>query len=77
MFCSERYGLKGEDGHKGGATSRHDIRPEVPIGSWKVSWTPATRINISISSVGAAGIYVEAHTPSPLRGTSCIGGTLR
>jgi hypothetical protein len=25
VFCSERYGLKGEDGHRGGATSRHDI----------------------------------------------------
>jgi integrase len=44
VFPSERYGLDGEEGHKGGATTRYEVRPEVPIGSWKVSWTAARKL---------------------------------
>jgi len=52
VFPSERYGLNGEDGHKGGATTRYEVRPDVPIGSWKVSWTAARK---------AAGVQCRWH----------------
>jgi len=42
VFPSERYGLDGENGYlTGKAGEPYDVRPGVPIGSWKVSWTAA------------------------------------
>jgi integrase len=41
VFPSERYGLDGEDGHQGGKVVPYEVKPTVPIGSWKVSWTAA------------------------------------
>ncbi len=39
LFPSERYGLNGEDGYLCGAAVPYNVRPGVPIGSWKVAWT--------------------------------------
>jgi integrase len=41
VFPSERYGLVGEEGYESGKTAPYDVKPDVPIGSWKVSWTAA------------------------------------
>jgi integrase len=41
VFPSERYGLDGEEGYQNGRSVPYDVRPDVPIGSWKVSWTAA------------------------------------
>ena len=41
VFPSERYGFDGEKGHLQGAVVRYNVRPSVPIGSWKVAWTNA------------------------------------
>ena len=41
VFPSERYGLNGESGYLKGAIALYSVRPEVPIGSWKVAWTAA------------------------------------
>lgn len=41
VFPSERYGLDGEDGYQNGKVAPYDVRPTVPIGSWKVAWTAA------------------------------------
>ena len=51
-FPSERYGLKGEDGYKDGKAVPYDIKPTVPIGSWKVAWTAARK---------AAGVECRWH----------------
>jgi integrase len=46
VFPSERYGLKGEgeDGHFGGKVQPYEVRPTVPIGSWKTAWTTAREV---------------------------------
>jgi integrase len=31
----------GEEGYESGKTAPYDVKPDVPIGSWKVSWTAA------------------------------------
>jgi integrase len=41
VFPSERYGLNGEDGYKDGKIVPYEVKPTVPIGSWKVAWTTA------------------------------------
>ena len=41
VFPSERYGLDGEEGYLIGRSVPCKVRPDVPIGSWKVSWTAA------------------------------------
>lgn len=41
VFPSERYGLDGEEGYQSGRAIPYQVRPGVPIGSWKVSWTAA------------------------------------
>lgn len=41
VFPSERYGLDGEEGYKDGRIVAYEVKPTVPIGSWKVSWTAA------------------------------------
>ncbi len=41
VFPSERYGLDGEEGYQNGRSVPYEVRPDVPIGSWKVSWTAA------------------------------------
>jgi integrase len=41
VFPSERYGLKGEAGHKSGIAVAYDIDPTKPIGPWKFSWDTA------------------------------------
>ena len=41
IFPSERYGLDGENGYLRGAQVRYNMRPEVPLGSWKVAWKNA------------------------------------
>jgi integrase len=41
VFPSEKYGLAGEFGVRDGAVAPYCVRPEVPIGSWKVAWTNA------------------------------------
>ena len=41
VFPSERYGLDGEDGYKDGKSHPYEVRPDIPIGSWKVAWTAA------------------------------------
>ena len=38
IFPSEKYGLDGESGYLHGTQIRYDVRPEVPMGSWKISW---------------------------------------
>jgi integrase len=38
VFCSERYGLDGEEGYKNGAVVVWNRNPEQPMGSWKVAW---------------------------------------
>lgn len=45
VFPSERYGLKGEgeDGHFGSKVLPYEVRPTVPIGSWKTAWTAARK----------------------------------
>jgi integrase len=54
VFCSERYGLQGEgeDGHFGGKVAPYDVRPTVPIGSWKTAWKTARK---------AAGVECRWH----------------
>jgi integrase len=45
VFPSERYGLDGEEGYLTGKAGRpYEIRPDTPIGSWKVSWTAARSV---------------------------------
>jgi integrase len=41
IFPSERYGLDGENGYLHGAQVRYNVRPDVPLGSWKVAWKMA------------------------------------
>jgi integrase len=43
VFPSERYGLigEGENGHFGGKVAPYNVRPTVPIGSWKTAWKAA------------------------------------
>jgi integrase len=41
IFPSERYGLDGENGYLYGAQKRYHLRPDVPLGSWKVAWENA------------------------------------
>jgi integrase len=41
VFPSERYGLKGEAGHKSGIAVAYAIDPTKPIGPWKFSWDTA------------------------------------
>jgi integrase len=43
VFPSERYGLKGEAGHKSGMAVAYDIDPTQPIGPWKFSWDTARK----------------------------------
>jgi integrase len=45
VFPSERYGLigEGEDGHFGNKVAPYDVRPTVPIGSWKTAWRTARK----------------------------------
>jgi integrase len=38
IFPSEKYGLDGEQGYLHGAQIRYNVRPDVPMGSWKVAW---------------------------------------
>jgi integrase len=52
VFPSERYGLAGEDGYTDGKVIPYDIKPTVPIGSWKVAWTAARK---------AAGVECRWH----------------
>jgi integrase len=55
VFPSERYGLKGgegESGHFGGKVAPYNVRPTVPIGSWKTAWTTARE---------AAGVQCRWH----------------
>jgi integrase len=39
VFCSERYGLDGNIGRKGGKAVPYSVDPSVPISSFKVAWT--------------------------------------
>jgi integrase len=41
LFPSERYGLVGQEGRQSGKAEPFDVKPDEPIGSWKVSWTAA------------------------------------
>jgi integrase len=41
LFPSEKYGLAGESGYQHAAIVPYNVRPDVPIGSWKVAWTNA------------------------------------
>jgi integrase len=41
VFPSERYGLDGDDGFRDGKILPYEVRPDTPIGSWKVAWTAA------------------------------------
>lgn len=41
VFPSERYGLDGEEGYKDGKIIPYEVKPTIPIGSWKVAWTKA------------------------------------
>jgi integrase len=41
VFPSERYGFAGEPGHLHGTITPYDLRPDVPIGSWKIAWANA------------------------------------
>ena len=52
LFPSEKYGLAGEEGYLHGALTRYDVRPDVPMGSWKVAWTNAKT---------AAGVHCRWH----------------
>ena len=48
VFPSERYGLDGEIGFSDGKALPYSIRPDVPIGSWKVAWAAArTKVGVS------------------------------
>jgi integrase len=38
IFLSEKYGLAGEEGHLHGTQVRYSVRPDVPMGSWKIAW---------------------------------------
>jgi integrase len=44
IFPSERYGLDGEKGYLYGSQVRYNVRPNVPLGSWKVAWKAALAI---------------------------------
>ena len=44
LFPSEKYGFAGEAGYQHGAIVPYNVRPDVPIGSWKVAWTNAKEI---------------------------------
>jgi integrase len=52
VFCSERYGLDGEEGYKNGAVVIWDRNPEQPMGSWKVAWGACRK---------AAGLQCRLH----------------
>jgi integrase len=43
VFPSEKYGFDGEAGYQRGAIAPYNVRPDVPIGSWKVGWQRAKR----------------------------------
>ena len=43
LFPSEKYGLRGEAGHKSGMAVAYDIDPTKPIGQWKFSWDTARK----------------------------------
>jgi integrase len=52
LFPSEKYGLAGEEGYLHGALVPYDVRPDAPMGSWKVAWTNAKQ---------AAGVQCRWH----------------
>lgn len=41
VLTSEKYGFAGEAGYLHGAIVPYDVRPDVPVGSWKVAWQKA------------------------------------
>jgi integrase len=43
VFPSERYGYDGEDGHESGLMISYEVKPTVPIGSWKTAWRTARK----------------------------------
>jgi integrase len=45
LFPSEKYGFAGESGYLHGAIVPYNVRPDVPIGSWKIAWTNAKQIS--------------------------------
>ena len=52
LFPSERYGFAGGDGPQRGTLQPYDVRPDVPMGSWKTAWTEAKK---------AAGVQCRWH----------------
>jgi integrase len=52
VFPSEKYGFAGEAGYLHGAVVPYNVRPDVPIGSWKVAWQSAKQ---------AAGVQCRWH----------------
>jgi integrase len=52
LFPSEKYGLDGDSGYQHVTTVPYKIRPDVPIGSWKVAWANAKQ---------AAGVECRWH----------------
>ncbi|MHB2009615.1 MAG: site-specific integrase [Acidobacteriaceae bacterium] len=44
LFPSEKYGFAGEAGYQHGAIVPYNVRPGVPIGSWKVAWMNAKQV---------------------------------
>ncbi len=44
VFPSELYGFAGGDGPQKGTLQPYNVRPDVPMGSWKTAWTEAKRI---------------------------------
>lgn len=41
VFCSERYGLNGEEGYKSGKVIAYKVDPSKPVQSFKVAWEKA------------------------------------
>jgi integrase len=44
VFCSERYGLDGQNGRKGGKAVPYSVDPTKPISSFKVAWNNARKV---------------------------------
>lgn len=44
LFPSEKYGFDGESGYLHGTIMPYNVRPDVPIGSWKIAWTNAKQV---------------------------------
>ncbi len=44
VFPSEKYGLDGEKGRKGGKAVPYSVDPTTPISSFKVAWTRARKV---------------------------------